>query len=243
MRKLLLTTSCLLLTLLALATPSPAAEDEDILIGDFEASDYGDWTVEGEAFGNAPAKGTQRSVSGFEGEGLVNTFLGGDGPTGTLTSPEFTIERDYIKFLIGGGGHEGKTCMNLLIDGDVVHSATGRSNEFLNWENWDVSKYKGQKAVLQIVDAASGRWGHVNIDQISQSSSQAKKKPAPPPRETDANPHLRTARSIKITGKYVIFPVANRGQRGRMTITRTLPSFTKVLWPKLPQDPRTEENI
>ncbi len=128
MRKFLLTVTCLSFALFGLATISSASAEDDILINDFEAADYGDWKVEGEAFGKAPAKGTlggQMQVSGFEGKGLVNTFLGGDRPTGKLTSPEFTIERDYIKFLIGGGGHKGKTCMNLLIDGEVVLSATG----------------------------------------------------------------------------------------------------------------------
>ena len=42
--------------------------------------------------------------------------------------------------------------MNLLIDGEVVLSATGPNivpggSEFLNWENWKVKQYKGQKAV------------------------------------------------------------------------------------------------
>lgn len=53
---------------------------DDILIADFEQKTYGDWKVEGEAFGKGPAKGTigsQQTVSGFEGKGLVNTFLGG----------------------------------------------------------------------------------------------------------------------------------------------------------------------
>jgi len=149
------------------------AADKDVVIADFEGKDYGDWKVEGEAFGKAPAKGTlsgQRPVSGFEGKGLVNTFLGGDGPKGTLTSPEFTIERDYIKFLIGGGNLEGRTCMNLLIGGEVVHTATGRSNEFLDWENWDVKQYQGKTAFLQIVDDASFGWGHINVDQIVPGS-------------------------------------------------------------------------
>jgi len=227
MKRLLLLATCFSLTLFALAIPSPAGADDDILINDFEAADYGDWKVEGEAFGTGPAKGTlggQMHVSGFEGKGLVNTFLGGDRPTGKLTSPEFTIERDYIKFLIGGGGHKGMTCMNLLIDGEVVLSATGPNlqpggSEFLNWENWDVKKYKGQKAVIQIVDAASEGWGHINVDQISQSNTPAKKKPfVAPPRRSGETPHLENAREIKITGKYIIFPVSNRGQRGRMTI-------------------------
>jgi len=204
------------------------ADEGDILINDFEAPTYGSWKAEGAAFGKGPAKGTlggQMEVTGFEGKGLVNSFLGGDRPKGKLTSPEFTIQRDYIKFLIGGGGHRGKTCMNLIMDGEIVLSATGPNiqpggSEFLNWENWDVKKYRGKKAVIQIVDNASGGWGHINVDQILQSNTKAKKKPfIPPPGGGGGNPHPENAQEIKITGKYIIFPVSNRGQRGRMTIT------------------------
>ena len=162
-------------------------------------------------------------VGGFKGQRLVNSFFGGDGSTGKLTSPEFTIERDYIKFLIGGGGFKGKTCMNLLIGGKVVLSATGPNtepggSEFLNWETWDVKKYKGRKAVLQIVDDATGGWGHINVDHILQSDTRAKKQAVAPPSRSEATPRLNDAREIKITGKYLIFPVSNKGQRGRMTI-------------------------
>lgn len=209
------------------AEPAHLTGQSDLLIADFDGEDYGDWKAEGGAFGEAPATGTlhgQMQVTGFEGKGLVNSFLGGDGPTGKLISPEFTIERDYIKFLIGGGGHKGKTCMNLLVDGEVVLSATGPNkqpggSEFLNWEDWDVSKYKGKTAILQIVDDASGGWGHINIDQILQSNTKAKKKPAPaPPQRPEENPHPESTQELKITGKYILFPVSNKGQRGRTTV-------------------------
>ena len=212
---------------LALAPTILFAAEADLLIADFEGNNYGDWKVEGKAFGNGPAKGTlggQQHVSGFEGEGLVNTFLGGDGPTGTLTSPEFAIERDYIHFLIGGGHHPGETCVNLVIDGEVVRSATGPNiddggNEFLNWENWDVKEYQGKKAVIEIVDDASGGWGHINVDQIVQSDTKAKKKPmVVARRRSGANPRLENALEIKITGKYLLVPISNKGQRGRMTV-------------------------
>ncbi len=213
-----------LLCITALAAPNSRAAD-DILIADFEGTNYGNWKVEGTAFGKGPAKGTlggQMEVTGFRGKGLVNTFLGGDGPTGKLTSPEFAIERDYITFLIGGGGHKAKTCMNLLVDGEVVLSATGPNSEpggseFLNWENWDVKKYKGKQAVIQIVDETAGGWGHINVDQISQSDTQAKKVAGPPLRGGQT-PQLKNARELNITGKYLLFPVSNKGQRGRMTI-------------------------
>jgi fructan beta-fructosidase len=205
--------------LFASAMASRTSAANDIRLADFEGADYGSWKVQGKAFGTAPAKGAfpgQMELTGFEGKGFVNTFLGGDGPTGTLTSPEFTIERDYIKFLIGGGGFKDKTCMNLLIDGKVVLTATGPNtdpggSEALDWDNWDVKPHKGGKAVIQIVDDASGGWGHVNVDQIVLSDTPAKKRPqAPRP--------IENARELKITGKYLLFPVSNKGQRGRMTV-------------------------
>ena len=62
----------------------------------------------------------QMAVDGFLGHGLVNSYLGGDGPTGTLESPPFKIERPFINFLIGGGHHPSETCVDLLVDGRVV---------------------------------------------------------------------------------------------------------------------------
>ncbi|TWT82364.1 Levanase precursor [Planctomycetes bacterium CA13] len=219
--------TCNLLLLLAIAIPTLLRADDNILINDFEAADYGGWKVEGDAFGTGPAQGTlagQMQLTGFEGKGLVNSFLGGDKSTGKLTSPTFTIERDYITFLIGGGGHKEKTCANLIIGGEVVLSATGPNhqpggNEFLNWENWDVREYKGEKAVIQIVDNESGGWGHINFDQVSQSDTKADKKPDPAPTQSsDKNPHAENTQELKITGKYILVPVSNTGQRGRMTV-------------------------
>jgi non-lysosomal glucosylceramidase len=139
------------------------------VFADFEGEDYGDWTVEGEAFGRRPAAGTladQQPVSGFQGEGLVNTFLGGDQPHGRLRSPGFTIERPYIAFLIGGGSHAGRTCIDLVVDSEVVRTASGANRERLEPHNWHVEDLLGRQAHIEIVDVESGGWGHVNIDQI-----------------------------------------------------------------------------
>ena len=143
-----------------------------IVVADFEGPDYGDWQATGEAFGKGPAHGTlanQQSVTGFLGGGLVNTYLGGDGPQGTLTSPPLTIERKYINFLIGGGSHADETCINLIVDGQVARTATGKDNEKLEWHFWNVEDLEGRAARIEIVDRHSGGWGHINIDQIEMA--------------------------------------------------------------------------
>lgn len=100
---------------------------------------------------------------------VASSEIEGDGPTGTLTSPKFRIARKYISFLIGGGDYERDTCLNLLINGKVVRSATGWRSDHLMPASWDVSQFPGQNAQVQIVDNASGDWGHINVDQIVQT--------------------------------------------------------------------------
>ena len=134
---------------LALVAPGVYAAD-DIVVADFEGDTYGDWTVEGEAFGSEPAKGTlpgQRTVAGYLGEGLANSHAGGIDGTGKLISPEFKLERKYLNFLIGGG-YSGGTSVKLLVlkDGtwETVQKASGSKYavwkvQVLRWESWDVS--------------------------------------------------------------------------------------------------------
>ena len=172
------------------APPDPDAPQprEVIVLADFEGPDYGDWKVEGEAFGKAPAKGTleqQNPVSGFAGQGLVNTFLGGDGPHGMLISPEFEVNRKFINFLVGGGNHVNQTCMNLIVGGKVVRTVTGKANEKLEWAFWNVQEFQGKKALIQIVDRASGGWGHINVDQIELADRPAKAAVGPVDKQED----------------------------------------------------------
>jgi len=169
----------LLATAEAVAVPA-VTERPPRVFADFEGDDYGDWTVEGIAFGRAPARGTlpdQGSVDGFSGRGLINSFLGGDASTGKLTSPVFTIDRPWIGFLVGGGAHDGTTCVNLIVDGNVVRTATGRNRERLEPQNWDVKDLIGREARIEIVDAETGGWGHINVDQIEFRDSPIVRDP------------------------------------------------------------------
>lgn len=167
----------LLLTVVATVSLAAAhAFAADQLVADFEGADYAGWTATGTAFGNAPARGTlpnQQNVGGFRGSGLVNSYLGGDGATGTLTSPEFRITQRYLNFLVGGGAHDGETCVNVLVDGQAVRSAPGRDDEFLNMATLDLGDFVGKTARIQIVDSATGGWGHINCDHFVLSDRAA----------------------------------------------------------------------
>ncbi|RYG38275.1 2,6-beta-D-fructofuranosidase [bacterium] len=149
----------------------------EVLIADFEAPTYGKWTATGMAFGIGPARGAlpdQMRVDGFRGKGLVNSYWGGDASTGTLTSPSFTVQRKKIKFLVGGGKDSERLRIDLIVDGRAVRTATGPNDkpggsEALAWGSWDVEDFAGRKATIQIVDNATGGWGHINVDHIVQS--------------------------------------------------------------------------
>jgi sucrose-6-phosphate hydrolase SacC (GH32 family) len=130
------------------------------------------WNATGGLVGASPAQGTlpgQQTVTGYQGNRLVNTFLNGDATTGTLVSPSFEITLGNIHFLIGGGDFPGQECINLVIGGQVVRTATGANSEALVPKTWDVTAYVGQVAVIQIVDSLTGGWGHITIDQITFS--------------------------------------------------------------------------
>jgi len=187
---------------------------DDVLVADFEGDSYAPWTTTGEAFGPGPARGTltgQMHVDGFQGKGLVNSFFQGDGTTGTLTSPEFSVERTFIAFLIGGGRNRDLLSMQLVVDGTVVRQATGLNDqsggsESLVQASWDVRELRGRKAVIRIVDNATGGWGHINVDHIVQTDQK-------PPGLLE-----NVQRELAISRRYLHVPVRNGAPKRVVTV-------------------------
>jgi len=177
----------------------PSAERPDVVFEDFEQPTYEGWTVAGTAFGQGPVMQNQvpdyQGELGIHGQRAVNTHASApgtdvgarDAAKGTLTSKTFLIERKYIRFLIGGGGHKGKTCLNLLVDGKVVASATGENDNRMQPKSLDVRQWAGQTGQLQIVDDESGGWGNIGVDAIVFSD-----RPAVPPGPLDKEPDFGT---------------------------------------------------
>ncbi len=167
--------------LIASAMPhaeAAVARRPDIVFADFESGRYEGWTAEGTAFGDRPVEiaripAYQGDVGG-QGLRVVNSHAsapGGsiqekDSRTGTLTSPPFPVDRRYITFLIGGGSHRGQTSLELLFEGEVVASATGRDSNRMQLAGWDVARFQGNMVRLRIADRATGPWGNIGVDRI-----------------------------------------------------------------------------
>ena len=153
-------------------------EFEERVFADFESGTYDGWAVTGEAFGRIPQ--TLETIAPYQGRinGRGKYFVNshnirpggdvrrGDSLTGTLTSPEFMIDFDAIEFLAGGGPHPGKTCVNLVIDSEVVLSATGKANNQMSLNTWDVRPFAGKQAKIEVVDNHTSGWGNIGVDHI-----------------------------------------------------------------------------
>lgn len=200
--------------LVLLGASARAADRPERLIADFEGDGFAPWTTTGTAFGGKPASGAlpgQMAVEGFSGRGLASSFHGGDDAVGTLTSPPFPIERPWINLLVGGGKYPGETCVNLVVDGKPVRTATGPNNqpggsERLGWQSWDVTDLAGKTATIEVVDRRKGGWGHISVDQIVQGDRPRQEQPA--------------TRDLVVSRRWLNLPVKNGAPKRRVALLR-----------------------
>lgn len=170
-------------TLLACSAEDKGIEERadkrpDIVFESFQNETYEGWKVEGTAFGRGPVKRSDIPADlgdpGGTGERIVHSHASAPGKsmvernshTGKLTSKLFKIERDFINFHIGGGAHRGQTCVNLLIAGKVVHSATGHNHNRMHAHTFDVRHLAGKEACIEIVDNWKRSWGYIIVGEI-----------------------------------------------------------------------------
>ncbi len=172
-----------------------ALASEDLLLEDFEQSavekvegekhdhwSQGVWEFEGGAFLGYGSRDFWQPgrfdrgallVLGYQGSSLLKSWgqqgKNIDGETGRALSPLFEIQRKYLHFLLSGGRYPSSTCLNLLIDGEVVCSATGSNSNRMESLAFDLSSYLGKSARLEVIDRETGAWGHLCVDRITQS--------------------------------------------------------------------------
>lgn len=174
---------------LLFATGSAVAETK--VFQAFEGDGYGDWKIEGTAFGLAPSgeriDGLNGDLSGYAQESLACSAHGGDAAKGSLTSPEFKLVEPYICFLLAGGNHPGKTAAQLLIDGKVVRESTGENSLQCKTKVWDVAEFKGKTARIRLLDDESGSWGMIAADHFITTDYANQKFP---PSTKAGKPHM-----------------------------------------------------
>ena len=66
-----------------------------------------------------------------------------------------------------------ETSVSLVVDGEVVRTATGRNSENLDWVSWDVAEFAGHEASVRIVDNNRFGWGHILVDEVMFSDAAA----------------------------------------------------------------------
>ena len=163
------------------------------ITGDFAKLDGGFWGAD---------------VAGHVGERVFSSY--GDGANegsdqvaqlggaavGTMLSPAFVIDSNYINFLVGGGSNPyssaAATAVVLLINGDVVLSASGQNvANSMQWTSWDVREFKGQSAVVQFIDLHSDDGNDASVPYLLadefRGADKAARDPYEAQRDTDSD--------------------------------------------------------
>ena len=126
------------------------------------------------------------------------TQTAGDGYTGAVVSPAFTLSRPTVTMLVGGGS--GANTYVALCEYDAaapdgcgreVAQARGTNSEVMGYRTLDGSSLVGKQVVLKVVDKSTGGWGHITVDNIRANVPPA----ATAPRAE------RTAAGVKLTWK------------------------------------------
>lgn len=154
------------------ATPPTA-----LVNSDFESGTLAGWSVVSGTEFTAANVTNLTSAQGGDGEvfGQQGSYhfwgykAGGDAPTGEMISNTVTVGGSgLVDFLIGGGNDSVNLYIALVkaADGTELFRATGQDSETYRRVVWDASAYIGTPVYLKVVDNATGRWGHLNLDDI-----------------------------------------------------------------------------
>jgi uncharacterized protein (DUF608 family) len=223
--------TCLYCTAVQAAAASAQEARPDIVFEDFEGETYGNWTVEGTAFGAGPVAADQmpayQGKVGAHGQRLVNSHhtrqgedvAKADAHTGTLTSKLFKIERRFIHALIGGGANADQTALQLLIGDEVVASVAGDNANALNRKSLNAAGHEAKTARLRINDRGTEGWGNIGVDHIMFSD-----RPASPSVTLDERPDMGDMTLAILDDGAGVFssPQDGPAQRPQGSVGRTL---------------------
>jgi len=165
----------------------------------FEDGTLRGWTVEGEAWKGNPVEGdtvTPRrpgQASQHGGRFWVGSYesTNSDAGQGTLTSEPFEVTHPWGSFLVGGGSQAASRVeIGQAADGGIFFTASGREVEDMRAVAVDLTKLRGKKIFIRVVDESSGAWGHINFDDFRFHDKQPAAA-APPRRVSPVLQHLK----------------------------------------------------
>jgi len=158
----------------------PSSRRPDMVLEDWNKDTFDGWTVTGTAFGNGPIR--KADMPAYQGDvggdtaRVANSHAAApgaavaarDGATGKLTSHDFVIERNFLAFWIGGGKArpDSRFGLTLFVEGKPVQTAGGQAKNEMSLQSFEVGAYAGQTARIEILDDATGGWGHIGVGKI-----------------------------------------------------------------------------
>ena len=175
------------------------SSDEEWLV--FDGADFGDWTATGQAFGTGPSRGGEVLIAedaihavsaGSAHSGLQSRKL-----TGVLRSPTFILNHDAIHYHASGSdaririviaGYQLRLYNPILFEDTLSEVDSGSEYKWVTHYN-RISKYRGQRAYLEIMDEGDG---YIAVDAIVLSNSQ---EPPAYPRADEGEERIATARA------------------------------------------------
>jgi hypothetical protein len=125
---------------------------------DFESGNYVGFTVEGTAFGNAPAP----APIGMYGVRAASSDRDGPEAKGSLRSPPFTIDAAHLRFALSGPKDPGLQVCLLIDERRVLSASPTGTPEVVEWSTSDLV---GQTAQLVVEDDSST--GALTIDDVT----------------------------------------------------------------------------
>jgi hypothetical protein len=142
-------------------------------IFDFEITSWQDWHRSGPAWGNGPVTlpmAKQDIVYGFGGQRFASSFGSGDAATGRVQSPAFQINGNTIKVQLAGGTDTKLLRVEVKIGDEIigVAGATEPPGEEMRVVSIDVAAWRGKQATIELIDDATGSWGHLSVDDVWQ---------------------------------------------------------------------------
>ncbi|MFE6333572.1 GH32 C-terminal domain-containing protein [Streptomyces sp. NPDC057798] len=163
----------------------PRPTDVDALPNhDFASGDLTGWTVvEGTTFSDANV--TTRTDWGWGGPFYqadtgdddaghhlwgFNPDAGGDDATGVLRSATVVLGGDGMVDLLVSGGDDPDRLYAAVVradDGKILAKATGRGGEQYRRVVFDLADHLGERIYVEVVDRATGGWGHINVDDVN----------------------------------------------------------------------------